>query len=231
MRIDFITTFPEMFAPVQASILGKAQERDLVEMRFFNPRDYTRDRHHKTDDLQYGGSEGMVMAAEPLLEAVEAAREQDPVGVGRLILMSPQGRQLTQDLARELASEKHLILVCGHYKGIDERFIDLVAPEEISIGDYVLTGGEIPAMVVADAVIRLLPNVVGGYASVEEDSFYEGLLDCPRYTRPREVRGLAVPDVLLSGNHAKINAWRKRMAIESTRRKRPDLLAVWESEK
>ena len=225
MRVDFITTFPEMFVPVQTSILGKAAERELVEFRFFNPRDYTKDPHHKTDDTQFGGSEGLVMLAQPLLEAVEAAMEGSAPGERRLILTSPQGRVLDQNLARELAVAKHLILVCGHYKGVDERFIDLMQPEEISIGDVVLTGGEIPAMVIADSVIRLLPDVVGGYASVEEDSHYEGLLDCPRYTRPRVVRGLEVPEVLLSGNHAKIEAWRRRMAVEMTRRKRPDLYA------
>lgn len=223
MRIDFITTFPEMFAPVQTSILGKAVERELVEFRYFNPRNYTKDPHHKTDDTQYGGSEGLVMLAPPLLEAVEEAMQNSTPEERRLILTSPQGRVLDQNLARELARMQHLILVCGHYKGVDERFIDLMEPEEISIGDYVLTGGELPAMVIADAVIRLLPDVVGGYASVEEDSHYEGLLDCPRYTRPRVVRGMEVPEVLLSGNHAKIEAWRKRMALEMTRRKRPDL--------
>ncbi|MCL4735532.1 MAG: tRNA (guanosine(37)-N1)-methyltransferase TrmD [Candidatus Omnitrophica bacterium] len=224
MRIDFITTFPEMFAPVQISIVGKALERGLVEIRFFNPRDFSKDPHRKTDDTQYGGSEGLVMAAPPLIEAVEAARSGNPAGGDRLILLSPQGKVLSQAQAKELAQCSHLIFVCGHYKGVDERFIDLLQPEEISIGDFVLTGGELPAMVVADAVIRLLPNVVGGYASVEEDSHYEGLLDCPRYTRPRVVRELEVPQVLLSGNHAKIEAWRKRMALEATRRKRPDLL-------
>lgn len=224
MRIDFITTFPEMFTPVQTSIVGKALERGLVEIRFFNPRDFSNDPHRKTDDTQYGGSEGLVMAAPPLIEAVEAARRTDPVGENRLILLSPQGKVLNQEKAKELAGCPHLIMVCGHYKGVDERFIDLLQPEEISIGDFVLTGGELPAMVIADAIIRLLPNVVGGYASVEEDSHYEGLLDCPRYTRPRVVRELEVPQVLLSGNHAKIEAWRKRMALEVTRRKRPDLL-------
>lgn len=227
MRVDFITTFPEMFAPLQASILGKAVERGLVDFRFFNPRDFTKDPHHKTDDTQYGGSEGLVMLATPLLEAVERAMADSVPEERRLILTSPQGRVLDQDLARELAGMKHLILVCGHYKGVDERFIDLMQPEEISIGDFVLTGGELPAMVITDAVIRLLPDVVGGYASVEEDSHYEGLLDCPRYTRPRVVRGLEVPDVLLSGNHAKIEAWRKRMSMEMTRQKRPDLYAKY----
>jgi tRNA (guanine37-N1)-methyltransferase len=224
MRIDVITTFPEIFAPIHASILGKAQERQLLEIRYWNPRDYSKDPHRKTDDTQYGGSEGLVMAAPPLIAAVEAAMAENPIGARRLLLTSPQGKAFNQEMAKDLAKADQIILVCGHYKGVDERFIDLLQPEEISIGDFVLTGGELPAMVIVDAVARLLPNVVGGYASVEEDSFYEGLLDCPRYTRPRNVRGLEVPDVLLSGNHAKIGAWRKRMAGEATRRKRPDLL-------
>jgi tRNA (guanine37-N1)-methyltransferase len=224
MRVDFVTTFPEIFTPMSASIIGKAQERGLIEIRFFNPRDFSKDPHRKTDDTQYGGSEGLVMSAPPLLAAVEAALAGGSAEKRKLVLASPQGKVFTQDLALEYATLEHLILVCGHYKGVDERFIDLMQPEEVSIGDFVLTGGELPAMVIADAVIRLLPNVVGGYASVEEDSHYHGLLDCPRYTRPRMVRGLEVPAVLLSGNHAKIAAWRKRMALEVTRQKRPDLL-------
>jgi tRNA (guanine37-N1)-methyltransferase len=204
--------------------LGKAQERGLLEIGFVNPRDFSADPHRKTDDEQYGGSDGLVMSAPPLLGAVEAAMNRHEAGNRRLILTSAQGKVFDQKMAKDMAGAGHLILVCGHYKGVDERFIDLMQPEEVSIGDFVLTGGEIPAMAIVDAVARLLPNVVGGYSSVEEDSFYSGLLDCPRYTRPRVVQGLAVPDVLLSGNHAKIEAWRKRMAMEMTRRKRPDLL-------
>jgi tRNA (guanine37-N1)-methyltransferase len=231
MRIDIITTFPEMFAPLEVSIIGKARERELISIRYINPRDFTRDPHHKTDDTQYGGSEGMVMMAPPLMEAVESIMEYPADGSERLLLTSPQGKVFTQQKARELSELKHLIVVCGHYKGIDERFIDLFQPEEISLGDYVLTGGEIPAMAFVDAIVRLLPDVVGGYGSVEEDSLYAGLLDCPRYTKPREVRGLEVPSVLLGGNHARIREWRRRMAMEATRRKRPDLLAKWEGAK
>jgi tRNA (guanine37-N1)-methyltransferase len=224
VRIDIITVFPEMFTPLEVSIVGRARERDLVEIRHFNPRDYTDDPHKKVDHPQFGGSEGMVMAAPPLLAATEAALEGKSREEVRLILLSPQGRPFAQADARELAGADHLILVCGHYKGIDDRYAELMHPEEVSLGDFVLTGGEIPAMAIVDAVTRLLPGVVGGYGSVEEDSFYEGILDCPRYTRPRNVRGLEVPSVLLSGNHSKIEAWRKRMALEITRRKRPDLL-------
>ena len=172
----------------------------------------------------------MLMAAPPLLEAVEAAMGDENREEVRLILLTPQGRVYDQRLAGEFAGEKHLILVCGHYKGIDERFVELLQPEEISLGDFTLTGGEIPAMAVVDSIVRLLPDAVGGFGSVEEDSFYRGLLDCPRYTRPRAVRGIEVPAVLLGGNHEKIEGWRKRMAAEMTRRKRPDLLEKKDSE-
>lgn len=224
MLIDFVTVFPEMFVPLDLSIVGKAKDKGLVRFRFFNPRDFTDDPHGKIDDAQFGGSEGMVMAAPPLLDAVEEALRTGEGEKKKLLLTTPQGRPFDQKAAKEWAALDHLVMVCGHYKGIDERFVEILQPEEVSIGDFVLTGGEIPAMAIADAVIRLLPEVVGGYASVEEDSFFDGLLDCPRYTRPRDVRGLEPPAVLLSGNHAKIEAWRKRMAVETTRRKRPDLL-------
>ncbi len=229
MLIDFVTVFPEMFSPLELSIIGKAREKGLVQFRFFNPRDYTDDPHRKVDDTQFGGSEGMVMAAPPLIDASEDALGSGEGEKKKLLLTSPQGHPFTQEKAKEWSRFDHIVLVCGHYKGIDERFIDLMKPEEVSVGDYVLTGGEFPAMTLADAIVRLLPNVVGGYASVEEDSFYSGLLDCPRYTRPREVRGLEPPAVLLGGNHAKIEAWRKRMSLDATRRKRPDLLANRES--
>ncbi|MCA9412048.1 MAG: tRNA (guanosine(37)-N1)-methyltransferase TrmD [Candidatus Omnitrophica bacterium] len=224
MLIDFVTVFPEMFSPLDLSIIGKAKEKGLVRFRFFNPRDYTDDPHRKVDDTQFGGSEGMVMAAPPLIDATEDALKTGEGERQKLLLTSPQGQPFTQDRAKEWMELDHLVIVCGHYKGIDERFIDLMQPEEVSIGDFVLTGGEVPAMAIADSIVRLLPDVVGGYASVEEDSFYDGLLDCPRYTRPRDVRGLEPPSVLLGGNHAKIDAWRKRMALDATRRKRPDLL-------
>jgi tRNA (guanine37-N1)-methyltransferase len=231
MRIDIVTLFPEMFAPLETSIVGRARENGLVEIRFFNPRDYTDDPHRKVDHPQFGGGEGMVMAAPPLLEAVEAAIGNEDRKAVRLVLLSPQGRVYEQKLAGDFGEEDRLILVCGHYKGIDDRFVELLQPEEISIGDFVLTGGEIPAMAIVDSIVRLLPEAVGGFGSVEEDSFYTGLLDCPRYTRPRSVRGIEVPSVLLGGNHEKIGGWRKRMAAEMTRQKRPDLLEKKESEK
>lgn len=225
MRVDIVTLFPEMFMALATSIVGRAREKGLVEIRFFNPREFTDDPHKKVDFPQFGGGDGMVMAAPPLLAAVEAAIGDEDRKEVRLILLTPQGRVYDQEWAGELAKEAHLILVCGHYKGIDERFVELLQPEELSLGDYTLTGGEIPAMAVVDSIVRLLPEAVGGFGSVEEDSFYRGLLDCPRYTRPRSVRGLEVPSVLLGGNHEKIEGWRKRMAAEMTRRKRPDLLA------
>jgi len=225
MLIDIVTTFPEMFAPLEASIIGKARECGLLEIRYVNPRDFSHDPHRKTDDEQYGGTEGMLMAAPPLIEAVESVQQKELGEKERLILASPQGRKFDQAFAEELSGIEHLILVCGHYKGVDERFLDVMTPEEVSLGDFVLTGGEIPAMAFVDAIVRLVPGVVGGSTSIEEDSFVEGILDCPRYTRPRVVRGYEVPDVLLSGNHGKIAAWRKRLAVEMTRRKRPDLLA------
>jgi tRNA (guanine37-N1)-methyltransferase len=227
--IDIVTVFPEMFVPLETSIVGRASERELVKIRYFNPRDYTDDPHKKVDHPQFGGSEGMVMAAPPLLGAVEEALGPEGKSGARLMLMSPQGKKMDQAMAKELSASEHVVLVCGHYKGIDERFVELMHPEEVSIGDFVLTGGEIPAMAIVDSVVRLLPGVVDGYGSVEEDSFYDGLLDCPRFTRPRVVRDLEVPSVLLSGNHEKIGAWRKRMAVEMTRRKRPDLLERKES--
>ena len=230
MQIDIVTLFPEMFAPLETSMIGRAKERGLLEIHFFNPRDYSDDPHQKVDFPQFGGSEGMVMAAPPLLAAVEAAMGDRPRDKVRLILTTPQGKKFDQSAAAGLKTADHMILVCGHYKGIDERFVDLMQPEELSIGDFALTGGEIPAMAIVDAVARLIPEVVGGFGSVEEDSFYEGLLDCPRYTRPRVVRGLEVPGVLLSGNHDKVRVWRERMARETTRQKRPDLLEKKESQ-
>ena len=229
MLIDVVTIFPEMFAPLEISIVGKAREKGLVEIGFFNPRDYTDDPHRKVDHPQYGGSEGMVMAAPPLLGAVEDAMGSDERGETRLLLMTPQGKPIDQEWVKQLSQTAHVVIVCGHYKGIDDRFVELMQPEEVSIGDFVMTGGEIPAMAVVDSVVRLLPDAVGGYGSVQEDTFYEGLVDCPRYTRPRVVRGIEVPSVLLSGNHGKIAAWRHRMAAEMTRRKRPDLLEGKES--
>ncbi len=223
MRIDILTTFVEMFnGPFDESIIKRAQESGKVEIHVHNLRDWTYDRHHKTDDEQFGGGDGMVMLAAPLIEAVRDLQSRTECD-SRLILTTPQGRLYDQSIAEELSREEHIILLCGHYKGVDERVVDLLQPDEISIGDYVLTGGELPAMVIADSVVRLIPGVVNSMGSVEEDSFTRGLLDCPRYTRPREIMGLEAPEVLLSGNHAAIKRWRLQQALERTALRRPDL--------
>lgn len=229
LRIDILTTFVEMFVgPFDESILKRAREAGIVEIQVHNLRDWTHDRHHKTDDEQYGGGDGMVMLAEPLLEAVADLKNRTDRQT-RILLPSPQGVVFTQETAEALAREEHLLLICGHYKGIDERVIDILQPEQISIGDYVLTGGELPAMVITDAVVRLVPGVVNSFNSVQEDSFSCGLLDCPRYTRPRTVRGLDVPEVLISGDHKKIDAWRLKKALERTAAKRPDLYKKYQA--
>lgn len=225
IRFQILTTFPEMFqGPFNESMLRKAQDAGLVEIGIHNLRDWTQDRHRSTDDIQYGGGEGMVMLAEPIIEAVEAVQQRHP-GRSRVILLTPQGRLFDQALARRLAEEEELILICGHYKGVDERVVEYLQPDEISIGDYILTGGELAAMVLVDATARLVPGVVGDFGSVASDSFHEEfLLDCPRYTRPQEVRGLRVPEVLLSGHHAEIERWRQSERLRRTRDRRPDLL-------
>lgn len=224
MRIDILTTFVNMFSgPFEESIVKRAAESGIVDIRVRNLRDWARGVHRKTDDEQYGGGEGMVMLAEPLIEAVGDLLADGP-GNAKILVTTPQGDVFNQDRAESLAREEHLIIVCGHYKGIDERVMTHFRPEEISIGDYILTGGELPAMVIVDAVARLLPGAVNSFSSVEEDSFTSGLLDCPRYTRPREVRGMEVPSVLMGGNHARIEAWRRREALERTAARRPGLV-------
>ncbi|MBN2327887.1 MAG: tRNA (guanosine(37)-N1)-methyltransferase TrmD [Candidatus Omnitrophica bacterium] len=223
MQIDILTTFVDMFSgPFSESIIKRAQEAGKVDIYVHNLRDWTSDRHHKTDDEQFGGGDGMVMLAQPLIEAVQDLQSRT-AAESYLILTTPQGRIYEQSVAEELSAKEHLIIICGHYKGVDERVIDILQPDEISIGDYILTGGELPAMIIVDSVVRLMPGVVNSFGSVEEDSFTCGLLDCPRYTRPREVMGRAVPDVLLSGNHAEIDRWRLEQSCERTARRRPDL--------
>lgn len=224
MRFDVVTTFPEMFeGPLASSMLGRARERGLIDCRVHNLRSWTKDRHQVTDDSPFGGGSGMVMKAEPFLDAVEGLRSEGARGL--VVHLTPQGETLSQDLVRELAESERLILLCGHYEGIDERVTELVVDREISIGDYVLTGGELAALVVIDATSRFVEGVVGDAESPERDSFaWDGLLDCPHFTRPRELRGLAVPDILLSGNHAAIAQWRREQAIVRTMRRRPDLL-------
>jgi tRNA (guanine37-N1)-methyltransferase len=220
VRFDIFTLFPEMFrGPLDESILKRARERGLIEIELHNPRDVTTDRHHIVDDYPYGGGAGMVMKPEPIFEAVERMYAGGPI-----ILLSPQGRLFTQEIARELATEPRITLLCGHYEGVDERIREHLATDELSIGDYVLTGGELAAMVVVDAVARLVPGVLAS-GSTEEESHTAGLLEYPHYTRPPEFRGWRVPDVLLGGNHAAIARWRRKEALRRTRGRRPDLLA------
>mgnify|MGYP000330213855 FL=1 len=224
MRIDIVTIFPEAFAPLDLSILGRARAAGIVDIRVHNLRDFTTDRHRTVDDYPYGGGAGMVMKPEPFFAAVEAIMREARTSRPRIILTTPQGRLFTQEIARELASWDHLILLCGHYEGVDERVAQGLATDEISIGDYVLTGGELAAMVIVDAVVRLIPGVVGEEESVRQDSFSEGLLDYPQYTRPPEFRGMRVPEVLLSGHHEQIRRWRRKEALRRTLLRRPDLL-------
>ncbi len=226
MRIDVITLFPEMFAgPFDASIIARAREAGVLEIALHNPRDYTSDRHHVVDDYAYGGGPGMVMKPEPLFDCVDAVRGMADAP-GRVVLLTPQGRLLTHEVVAELAREQRLIVICGHYEGVDERVRTALVDDEISIGDYVLSGGEPAAIVLVDAVARHQPGVLGSPASLEEESHAQGLLEYPQYTRPPEYRGLPVPDILLSGHHADIAQWRRRQSIERTARRRPDLLAV-----
>lgn len=226
MRLDILTLFPGIFPGfVGESIPKIAQEKGAVEIHIHNIRDWTQNKHGKVDDRPFGGGPGMVMACQPVIEAVDAVRGMASP-VGRLFFLTPEGRRLDQNVANELAAEERILLVCGRYEGFDERIFDILQPERLSLGDFVLSGGEIAAMAVADAIIRLLPGVLGDPASAVEDSFAPGvnLLDHPHYTQPAEYRGLAVPEVLRSGDHAKIAAWRKEKAVAKTRQYRPDLL-------
>ncbi len=226
MRIDIITIFPEAFAPLDLSMLKRARERGLLEIVVWDLREFATDRHRQVDDSPYGGGPGMVMKLEPFYAAVEAIRAAAPGTSPRIILTSPQGARFTHGIARQLANEDHLIILCGHYEGIDERVREGLATDEISVGDYVLTGGELPAMVIVDAVARFVPGVVGDAQSVAADSFAEGLLDYPQYTRPAEFRGMKVPEVLLSGDHAAIRRWRHAQRLGRTLQRRPDLLTT-----
>lgn len=226
MRITVFTIFPELIeAACRPSILGAAIESGILDVWTVDPRTYTEDRHRTVDDVPFGGGAGMVFRAEPLSRALDAAAEAEPGGKRpRTVFLTPAGRPFTQELARELSREESLFLVSGRYKGIDERVLEEYATDRISIGDYVLSGGELPALVVIDAVMRLLPGALGDFASAEEDSFETGLLDVPLYTRPREFRGRAVPEVLLSGHHENIRRWRRRQALRRTLLHRPELL-------
>jgi tRNA (guanine37-N1)-methyltransferase len=242
MRIDILTLFPEVCrAPLNESMMKRAQESGALELRIHNLRDWTTDKHHVVDDAPFGGGQGMVMKAEPIFAAVEDLKKTSNVqprkedGAGsptsnvelqrpKVVLMSPAGRRFDQQVAMELSRESHLIIICGHYEGVDHRVIEHLVDAEISIGDYVLTNGAIAAVVFVDAVVRLLPGVLGDEQSAADDSFSAGLLEGPQYTRPSEFRGWKVPDVLLSGNHGEIAKWRKEQARQRTQKNRPDLL-------
>jgi tRNA (guanine37-N1)-methyltransferase len=227
VRIDVVTLFPPMFEALkQYGVTGKAMQRGTVELQCWNPRDYTQDNYRTVDDRPYGGGPGMVMLVQPLSDAIRAARVANPEA--RVIYLTPQGRRLDQKGVTELAARPGLILVAGRYEGIDERIIDAEIDEEWSIGDYVLSGGELAAMVMIDAVVRLLPGVLGHGASAAQDSFTAGLLDYPHYTRPEEIDGRRVPDVLLSGDHAAVARWREKQALGRTWLRRPDLLETLE---
>ena len=219
MKFDVLTLFPEMFEPLNSSIIGRAKEKNLIEISLINIRDFSKDKHKKVDDTPYGGGAGMVMMPDVVYDAYKSIKDES----AKVIYMSPQGKKLTQKKVEELAKNKHLIILCGHYEGIDQRVIDKIVDEEISIGDYVLTGGELPAMVLIDSVSRYAEGVITK-ESTNEESFTNGLLEYPQYTRPEVFEGEKVPEVLLSGHHANIEKWRKEKSLEITAKKRPDLL-------
>ncbi|AKG22539.1 tRNA (guanosine(37)-N1)-methyltransferase TrmD [Calothrix sp. 336/3] len=229
MRFDIVTLFPDCFASVlNSGLLGKALAKQIAQVNLVNPRDFTTDKHRKVDDEPYGGGVGMLMKPEPIFAAVESLTD---LPRREVILMSPQGQTMDQPLLRELATDfDQLVVICGHYEGVDDRVLNLVT-REVSLGDFILTGGEIPAMALINGVVRLLPGTVGKVESLQSESFEAGLLDYPQYTRPANFRGWKVPDVLLSGNHAEIAKWRFQQQLERTRRRRPDMLKAWEEMK
>ena len=219
MKFDVLTLFPEMFKPLEESIIGRAKENKQIEINLINIRDFSKDKHKHVDDTPYGGGAGMVMKPDVVYDAYKSIKKEK----AKVIYLTPQGKTLNQKKVEELAKEDNLILLCGHYEGIDQRAIDLIQPEEISVGDYVLTGGELPAMILIDAVSRYVDGVLSK-ESIEEESFLNGLLEYPQYTRPEVFEGMKVPEVLLSGNHQNIEKWRKEQALDITKNKRPDLL-------
>ena len=224
MRFDILTLFPEMFeGPFSDSIIKKARENNILDINLIDIRDYTTDKHNTADDYPYGGGAGMVMKVDPIYYALQDLTEDFTVKTTN-ILLTPRGRQLDQELVKDLSEKERLILICGHYEGVDERIRNNFVDLEISIGDYVLTGGEIPAMVLVDAVSRMIPDVLGHADSKKNDSFYQGILDYPHYTRPRQFKGMEVPEILLSGNHQLIDRWRKKEALKRTYTMRPDLI-------
>ena len=223
MKITILTIFPEMFESVlNSSILGRAREQGLIEVECVDIRPFSDRKHKNTDDYPFGGGAGMVMLAQPIMDAMKSVTGDN--FSGKRIYMGPRGTTLTTAKARELAKEEHLVLLCGHYEGVDQRALDTCIDEEISIGDYILTGGELAAMVLTDCVARFIPGVLGSGESAEEESFSDGLLEYPQYTRPRELCGMEVPEILLSGDHAKIKAWRRQESLRATKKFRPDLL-------
>ncbi len=219
MRIDILTLFPEMFAPIKESIIKRAVDNNLVEVNVINIRDFANPPHYKCDDEPFGGGAGMVMMCEPIFKGIESVKDEN----SKIFYMSPRGKAFNQTIAQEMSKLEHIILLCGHYEGIDQRVIDYFNIEELSIGDYVLTGGELPAMVVTDTVVRLIPNVIKR-ESIEDESFSDNLLEYNQYTRPAVYRDMSVPEVLLNGNHAKIAEFRRTQSLEITKRNRPDLL-------
>lgn len=218
MKINILTLFPEMFAPLQESMLGRAREKGILDINLINIRDYTEDKHNRVDDTPFGGGAGMVMQVQPILSAYRENHLQGPC-----LYMSPRGKMLNGEMAESLSRQEEITILCGHYEGVDQRALDLLQAEEVTIGDYILTGGELPAMVLVDTVARFLDGVLAGEESVKEESVYSGLLEYPHYTKPREVEGLAVPEVLVSGNHEKVDLWRYEKSLEITKERRPDL--------
>lgn len=218
MKINILTLFPEMFTPLQESMLGRAREKGILDINLINIRDYTEDKHNRVDDTPFGGGAGMVMQVQPILSAYRENHLQGPC-----LYMSPRGKMLNGEMAESLSRQEEITILCGHYEGVDQRALDLLQTEEVTIGDYILTGGELPAMVLVDTVARFLDGVLAGEESVKEESVYSGLLEYPHYTKPREVEGLAVPEVLVSGNHEKIDLWRYEKSLELTKERRPDL--------
>lgn len=221
MKIDILTLFPEMFEALNHSILARAQKNNLLTINVVNIRDFSTDNNKRCDDYSYGGGAGMIMTAQPLYDAIQSVKSENSF----TIYLSPKGKVLKQAIVKQISQEyEHIILICGHYEGIDERIIELCVDEEISIGDYVLTGGELPAMVLIDSIARYIPNVLGNKDTTEEESFTTNLLEYPQYTRPSEFMGLKVPEVLLNGNHKEIDKWRKEQSLSITKKRRPDLL-------
>ena len=221
MKIDVLTLFPEMLDALNSSLMGKAREKGLYELKCHNIRDYSLDKHKKCDDAPFGGGAGMVMLPQPIHDCILSV---DPHHTAKRIYLSPRGKVLTQQLVKELSCEQHLLLLCGHYEGVDQRVLDMDIDMELSIGDYVLSGGEIPAMVVIDSVLRYVPDVLGNSESTVDESFSESLLEYPQYTRPQDFLGVQVPEVLISGNHANVDKWRREQSLAITRKNRPDLL-------